>query len=201
MSHRDVGYNQGPVESQTIALVIAALSEPVPVRAAWRAELLAGIHHEAGRPARVAPTRWSFRPVTAMAAAIACMMVGATIAVAVLGRHQRAPSASDVLTNLTSTMPLPGERGAASIVRFVFVAPNARRVSVVGDFNRWNPAAMPMRRSADGRAWLLDVPLAPGRHVYSFSVDGDLASDPAAPQSGDDDFGVPSSVVLVGGKA
>lgn len=201
MSHHDIGGNRVPVESETIDRVIAALIEPVPVRAAWRAELFAGIAREGERSALSVPTRWSFRPVTATAAAIACMMVGATIATLVLGRQQRAPSASDVLTNLTSTMPLPGERAAVSIVRFVFLAPNARRVSVVGDFNRWNPAAMPMRRSADGRAWLLDVPLTPGRHVYSFSVDGDLAPDPAAPQSGDDDFGVPSSVVLVGGKA
>ena len=201
MSRRDVGENPGPVESQTIDMVIAALSEPVPVRAAWRAELLAAIRHESRPPARVAATRWSFRPATATAAAIACMMVGATIAAMVLGRERRAPSASDVQTNLTATMPMPGEHGTVSIVRFVFVAPHATRVSVVGDFNRWNPAAMPMRRLPDGRAWLLDVPLTPGRHVYSFSVDGDLAPDPAAPQSGDDDFGVPSSVVLVGGKA
>jgi hypothetical protein len=54
-----------------------------------------------------------------------------------------------------------------------------------------------MRRATDGRAWLLDVPLVPGRHVYSFVVDGDLTADPAAPRAGDDDFGVPSSVVLV----
>jgi 1,4-alpha-glucan branching enzyme len=82
-------------------------------------------------------------------------------------------------------------------VRFVFVAPYASRVALVGDFNKWNPNVMPMRRSADGRAWMIDVPLAPGRHVYSFVVDGDLAPDPAAPRAGDDDFGVPSSVVLV----
>jgi hypothetical protein len=56
-----------------------------------------------------------------------------------------------------------------------------------------------MRRSADGRAWLLDVPLPPGRHVYAFVVDGDLAPDPSAPRAGDEDFGVPSSVVLVSG--
>jgi hypothetical protein len=59
---------------------------------------------------------------------------------------------------------------------------------------------MPMRRSPDGRAWLIDVPLAPGRHVYSFMVDGDVTPDPAAPRAGEDDFGVPSSVVLVGAR-
>jgi len=97
-------------------------------------------------------------------------------------------------------MPLPGEPAAQSTVRFVFVAPYASRVALVGDFNKWNPSATPMRRSADGRAWLVDLPLAPGRHVYSFVVDGDLAPDPAAPRAGDDDFGIPSSVVLVAAK-
>jgi hypothetical protein len=201
MSHHDVGNNRRPVESETIDRVITALREPVPVRPAWRAALLAGIGDESNNSSASTVARWSFRPMTAVAAAIACMMVGATVAAFVLGRPPRDQSASDVLTNLTATMPMPGEHGTASVVRFVFVAPHATRVSLVGDFNRWNPAAMPMRRSADGRAWLLDVPLTAGRHVYSFSVDGDLTADPAAPQSGDDDFGVPSSVVLVGGKA
>jgi len=201
MSHRDTDNDRRSLENGTIERVIATLIEPVPVRPAWRAELLAGIDRDSERPAPVAPTRWSLRPVTAMAAAMGCMMVGATIAALVLGRPQRGPSASDVLTDLTSTMPMPGEQATVSVVRFIFVAPNASRVSVVGDFNRWNPAAMPMRRSTKGGPWLLDIPLSPGRHVYSFSVDGDLAADPAAPQSGDDDFGVPSSVVLVGGKA
>lgn len=201
MSHHDVDNNRPPMESETIDRVIAALREPVPVRPAWRAALLAGIDDDAHRLVKPAATRWSFRPATALAAGIACMMVGATVAALVLSRPQRDQSAGDVLTNLTARMPMPGENATASVVRFVFIAPNATRVSLVGDFNRWNPAAMPMRRTADGRAWLLDVPLTPGRHVYSFSVDGDLTADPAAPQSGDDDFGVPSSVVLVGGRA
>src|SRR5206468_3375197 len=84
-------------------------------------------------------------------------------------------------------LPPPGEGGGRATVRFVYVAPYASRVALVGDFNAWNPAAMPMRRSADGRAWMIDVPLMRGRHVYAFVVDGDLAPDPAAPRAGDDD--------------
>ena len=201
MSHHDIGNGRMPVESETIERVIAALSEPVTVRPAFRAELLAAIDRGSPRPKRLVPARWSFPPVAAVAAALGCVMVGATMAALVLGRAQGVPHTSDVPAKVTTTLPAVTGHGAVSVVRFVFVAPNARRVSVVGDFNRWNPSAMPMRRSADGRAWLLDIPLTPGRHVYSFSVDGDLAPDPAAPQSGDDDFGVPSSVVLVGGKA
>ena len=186
-------------ESAAVERVIAELRTPVPVRAEWRAALIrrfGTLSPDTAPPSLV--RRWTFRPVTAIAAALICAVVGATVAILLLGSGQRSSSA-DVLANLTSTMPLPGEQGGRSTVRFVFVAPYASRVSLVGDFNKWNPSAMPMRRSPDGRAWLLDVPLAPGRHVYSFIVDGDLAPDPAAPRAGDDDFGVPSSVVLVAG--
>ena len=197
MSHPENGSDAG---SPAIERVIAELRSPVPVRAEWRAGLARGLAI-LPPPVPAAPVvvrRWTFRPLTAIAAALVCAVVGATIAALLVGSTRRSSSA-EVLANLTSTMPLPGEQGGRSTVRFVFVAPYASRVSLVGDFNRWNPAAMPMRRSADGRAWLLDVQLAPGRHVYSFIVDGDLAPDPAAPRAGDDDFGVPSSVVLVAG--
>jgi 1,4-alpha-glucan branching enzyme len=136
-----------------------------------------------------------------MAAGLACALVGAGTVALLLGSPARRVG-RDPLTNLTSTMPLPGEpvgAGGHSTVRFVFVAPYASRVSLVGDFNGWNASSLPMRRSSDGRAWMLDVPLTAGRHVYAFIVDGDLAPDPAAPRAGDDDFGVPTSVVLVGG--
>ena len=199
MSRPEIDPERETAESPAIERVIAELRTPVAVRAAWRAEILRGAAALASTDtsARVA-RRWALRPVTAIAAALVCAVVGATVAVVLLGPSRRSTSA-EVLANLTSTMPLPGEHGGQSTVRFVFVAPYASRVSLVGDFNRWNPSAMPMRRSADGRAGLLDVPLAPGRHVYSFIVDGDLAPDPAAPRAGDDDFGVPSSVVLVAG--
>jgi len=200
MSHHEVGPDAA--DGQSIERVAAELRTPVPVRAEWRAGLLRGVAM-LPPPGAIADSsrvvrHWRFRPVAAIAAGLACALVGAGIMALVLGRPLRR-GMSDPFMSLTSTMPLPGESSAEgrSTVRFVFVAPYASRVALVGDFNAWNPAAMPMRRSVDGRAWLLDVPLAPGRHVYSFIVDGDLAPDPAAPRAGDDDFGVPSSVVLV----
>jgi len=42
---------------------------------------------------------------------------------------------------------------------------------------------MPMRPLGDGRTWVLDVPLPPGRHTYAYLVDGDLTIDPAAPRA------------------
>src|SRR2546428_12340823 len=46
-----------------------------------------------------------------------------------------------------------GKRGVA----FAVWAPNADRVSVVGDFNNWNGRNHPMRRLGDGGVWGLFI--------------------------------------------
>jgi len=64
-------------------------------------------------------------------------------------------------------------------VNFICNAPEAQSVSLVGDFNQWNPAAHPMKQQPD-RAWLLRVELKHGHHRYAFLVDGQLTLDPRA---------------------
>jgi 1,4-alpha-glucan branching enzyme len=64
-------------------------------------------------------------------------------------------------------------------INFICHAPKASAVSVVGDFNHWNPAAHPMKRMPD-RSWLLTVALKHGHHRYAFLVDGVLNLDPHA---------------------
>lgn len=57
-------------------------------------------------------------------------------------------------------------------VRFAVWAPNARRVSVVGDFNTWNGTRHPMRVRHPSGVWELFVPrLAPGER-YQYEVLG-----------------------------
>ncbi|HEX3159546.1 MAG TPA: isoamylase early set domain-containing protein [Gemmatimonadaceae bacterium] len=86
----------------------------------------------------------------------------------------------------------------AQSVRFVLVAPRAASVSLVGDFNDWQLGATPLQATAQGRTWVVDVPLTPGRHRYAFVVDGEQwLPDPVAPPAPGDDFGQPSSVVTV----
>lgn len=208
MSHHESESEAAEEMATSIDRVAAELRTPVPVRAEWRVGLLRGVAMlpPPGQITDQSPTvrQWRVRPFTAIAAGLACALFGAGATIFWLGAPGRR-AAHESPAYLTSTMPMPGEHvgasseAAQSSVRFVFVAPYASRVSLVGDFNGWNPSSMPMRRSSDGRAWTLDVPLAAGRHVYAFIVDGDLAPDPAAPRAGDDDFGVPSSVVLVAG--
>ncbi len=64
-------------------------------------------------------------------------------------------------------------------VNFICHAPQAKTVSLVGDFNHWDPAAHPMRHMPD-RSWLLTVELKHGHHRYAFLVDGVLTLDPHA---------------------
>ena len=86
---------------------------------------------------------------------------------------------------------------ARDVVRFSVVAPAAQRVALVGDFNVWDPRGVAMHRGADGHTWTVDVPLPPGRHAFVYMVDGRLRADPAAAKAVEDDFGSPSSVVVV----
>ena len=97
----------------------------------------------------------------------------------------------------------PWSRGAraepSDTFQFVLVAPQASSVSLVGDFNDWDPARAPMR-VAHG-VWATAIRLTPGRYRYAFLVNGaEWRADPGAPTARDDEFGTPSSVVTVGGK-
>ena len=64
-------------------------------------------------------------------------------------------------------------------VSFICNAPEAKGVSLVGDFNQWNPAAHPMKQMPD-RAWMISMELRHGHHRYAFLVDGVLTLDPMA---------------------
>ena len=62
-------------------------------------------------------------------------------------------------------------------VNFFCHAPDAKRVSVIGDFNDWDLLATPMRLGPDGR-WLASLELPHGRLRYMFLVDGEPMLDP-----------------------
>jgi len=64
-------------------------------------------------------------------------------------------------------------------VNFFFLAPQARTVALVGDFNDWNPEVQPMHRHPDG-SWSTQVQLHHGHHLYRFVVDGEHVLDPRA---------------------
>jgi hypothetical protein len=49
-----------------------------------------------------------------------------------------------------------------TVVKFVFVAPRASQVSVVGDFNGWNASTTPMVRTPNDSVWTVTLPLTTG---------------------------------------
>ena len=73
-------------------------------------------------------------------------------------------------------------------VSFAVWAPNARRVSLIGDFNSWDGRRHPMRRQHGAGVWELFVPRLGAGTTYKFEVlgaDGALAqkADPMARQT------------------
>jgi len=146
----------------------------------------------------VEPRSVRLSPLAGLAAA-AVIVVGAVVAGRGGLRVDGAAGGSQVTAVATgassSRHQIPDTRHP---VQFVLLAPAARTVAIVGDFNDWQVGSTPLRATAAGGAWTVEVPLAPGRHRYAFVVDGARwMPDPAAPTAPGDDFGMPSSVVTV----
>ena len=116
------------------------------------------------------------------------------ILVAVSGLALAASLAAVAITRLG---PDPGARERREI-RFTISAETASQVSLVGDFNNWNPAETPLRRIPSTGEWSVTLPLLPGSYRFSFLLDGRTwQSDPQRPAAPDPDFGTPTSVVTV----
>jgi len=81
-------------------------------------------------------------------------------------------------TPLIAAAPPMGAKMTKPINFFCF-APEAQTVCLMGDFNGWDPASLPMQRRPDGR-WFLQLPLTHGHHQYQFLVDGSPTLDPHA---------------------
>ena len=188
--------------------VVAVARRPVAVDPAARGRLLAALRAEArpsrgraGWVARLTDAR-SLRLSPLAGAALAAGLVG----VGVLLGLDLASSPPRAVVNAdprgAEKLGVLEQRAARDGVKFVLVAPQAARVSLVGDFNGWDPAATPMQRTPTGGTWSVVVPLKAGRHEYAFVVDGKhWLPDPSAPLAPVDGLGAPNSVVLVSGSS
>jgi len=75
--------------------------------------------------------------------------------------------------------------GSVAGVRFAVWAPNARRVSVVGDFNGWDGRRHAMRSRVEAGVWELFIPRLPPGTLYKYEILGPngllpLKADPVA---------------------
>ncbi len=81
-------------------------------------------------------------------------------------------------------------------INFYCNAPEAAAVFITGDFNDWNPTALPMEKQYDG-TWFAQVQLNHGHHHYLFLVDGKPMLDPRAQGIGRNELNEKVSLVAV----
>lgn len=182
--------------------IVAEARRPVTIDPAARQRLLEAIRAEPAPDRRggvlawlVEPRRFVLPPIAAAALAAGLVGIG-ILGGSAINRDGRLATERPTADAASSRLP---DSLAPRVVKFVLTAPQAARVSVVGDFNGWDAAKTPAIREKDG-TWSTYIPLRPGRYVYSFVVDGThFVSDPAAPIAPDDGYGQKNSVVVVAG--
>ena len=187
-------------EHPYVEWIVAEARRPVAMDGAARDRVMEAVR-AAEPPRRETSGAWSRftrpRPITispAQITAMAAALVGIIALPFALLNHRDGPRPEQPMA-VAAPAQLPA---SDTVVKFVFFAPQAGTVSVVGDFNAWSPRATPMHQAASGGVWSVTLPLSVGRHLYAFVVNGnEWVSDPRAPIAPDDGFGHANSVVLV----
>ena len=171
-------------ESRLMTAVRAAMPLPPTRRGWWRQAYMV----------RVTPLDG-----LAVAAGIAALVVLGSV----LTRIEAPPAMSPDLPALHRAPAVAAAELAHDtvyVVRFVFVAPDAKRVTLVGDFNNWDRTTTRLTPAGTTGVWTATVPLSAGRYQYAFIVDGTRwTADPTASITVKDDFGATTSLVTVGG--
>ena len=161
-------------------IMAAVRAEPIPTPVpGWRRMLQPRVFH--------------MSPAASALLAAGLVGIGVLTGVATSNRGGRAAEHPRDVAGYSPQPPV-----SDTLVKFVLVAPQAKNVSLVGDFNEWDLAKTPMIRSGDSGLWTVVLPLSAGRHLYAFVVDGSSwLQDPSAPIAPDDGFGHANSVKLV----
>ncbi len=81
-------------------------------------------------------------------------------------------------------------------ISFTLKAPDAQLVSLVGNFNDWNPNKHPMKKNSKG-IWQKTVLLEPGTYEYKFCVDEQWLADTRNNSRCLNEFGTMNSLITV----
>jgi len=180
-----------------VELIAREARRPVQTDPAARARIMAAVRAEPLPRSRssiwervIAPRSWTLSPMTGSLLAAGLVGIGVIAGALTANRGGRPP------VDRVSPVAVTGSPVSDTVVKFVFVAPNAGKVSLVGDFNDWDETRSPMVRAEKDGLWSVTLPLSVGRHVYAYIVDGNWLTDPSAPVA-DDGFGHRNSVRLV----
>ena len=180
------------------------LKEPVQLDASFDARVMGAVRelprHRFGVWMRMMrPRTITFSPVFSGLAAAALFVVALSMghALGTSGANDGSEALLSQKSGATVVNTSPRD------VQFVLVAPNARKVAVVGDFNDWDTAhAAYQAQHRGGGVWSVTAPVPVGHHRYSFVVDDSVwVTDPTAPRVLDEDYGRPNSALVVGESA
>ncbi|MBU2541666.1 MAG: isoamylase early set domain-containing protein [Candidatus Omnitrophica bacterium] len=86
------------------------------------------------------------------------------------------------------------QKGAKVI--FMLEAQQASKVSLAGDFNKWDEKKILLKKSKDN-IWKKEVVLKPGRYEYKFVVDGNWMADPNNSNKSLSAIGTENSVIEI----
>jgi 1,4-alpha-glucan branching enzyme len=79
---------------------------------------------------------------------------------------------------------------------FSLSAPQARSVSIAGDFNQWDTFPHSLKQDRKG-VWRISLSLNPGQYEYRFFVDGEWQNDPNCGPFVENPFGTSNSLKIV----
>ncbi len=173
----------------TLEMIVDELQRPVKLDESFERRVMVRVRrlYREARPRRRGGV-FAIATAVTQRPAWAAAMAASVVAIVTFGIVRSRPGAEQVVA----------VGGSAEPVTFVYVAPTASSVAVVGDFNNWglNDAALVAKNNRG--VWSVTASVPPGVHRYAFVVDGKKwVADPTAPRSSSDDFGMPSSALVV----
>ena len=169
----------------TLELIVQELQAPVRLDESFDRRVMVRVRRQYAerRPRGVAGWFAAAARITRRPAYAAALAAG-VVAVVTVGMLRLRPS------SVAGSGPIP--------VQFVLVAPEARSVAVVGDFNNWGLGDTALVAENHNGVWSVSAPVPAGVHRYAFLVNGkQWVADPTAPRAAGDDFGQPSSALVV----
>ena len=85
-------------------------------------------------------------------------------------------------------------------VTFSIYSPDAEEVTLIGDFNNWNPKKHPMKKDGNG-LWAKSVIIPPGQYEYKYLIDGEWKEDPQNILTVPNSYGTRNSVLNLGNRS
>lgn len=186
--------------SRAVRAALRELKAPRP-RADFTARVMSALPHAqpslAARlwAAIVAPrsVNVSFGQLAGACAGLAALLVLVPRA----APHRAQPASLAAAPSSPLATPASFERADDLVpVRFVVMEPEAKDVTVAGDFNGWKTDSLHLVPSDEPGVWTVTVKIPRGRHKYMFVVDGNRwETDPLAEEHHRDGFGHENAVI------